>query len=38
VRDGDKVNRVQRVVSNPELVVEVRGGKIYGVRVQLATE
>jgi hypothetical protein len=36
VRSGQTVDRVQKVVSNPELVVEVRDGKLYGVRVQLS--
>lgn len=35
IRSGDKVDRIQGVVTNPALVVEVRDGKIYGVRVQL---
>jgi hypothetical protein len=35
VRSGDKVDRVQRVVRDPALLVEVRDGKIYGVKSQL---
>jgi hypothetical protein len=35
VRSGDKINRSQRVMTNPALVVEVRDGKIHGVRAQL---
>jgi hypothetical protein len=35
VRSGETVDRVQKVVSNPEIVVEVRDGKLYGLRVQL---
>ena len=35
VRSGTKIDRIQRVVTNPKLVVEVRDGKIYGLRAQL---
>jgi hypothetical protein len=35
VRSGNEVNRRQRVMTNPALVVEVRDGKIHGVRAQL---
>jgi hypothetical protein len=35
VRSGTKVDRVQRVVTNPELIVEVRDGKIYAVRARI---
>jgi hypothetical protein len=38
VRSGDKVERTQRVMTNPEVVVEVRDGKIDGVRVQLGMD
>jgi hypothetical protein len=35
IRSGDKVDRVQRVVVDPALLVEVRDGKIHGVKTQL---
>jgi hypothetical protein len=35
IRSGDRVNHSQRVMSNPALVVEVRDGKIHGLRAQL---
>jgi hypothetical protein len=38
VRSGDKVERTQRVMTNPDVVVEVRDGKIEGVRVQLGMD
>jgi len=31
----DESREQQRHVSNPELVVEVRGGKIYGIRSEV---
>jgi hypothetical protein len=36
IRSEGKVNHSQRVMSNPALVVEVRDGKIHGVRAQLS--
>ncbi len=38
VRSGDAVSRSQRVMTNPALVVEVRDGKIHGLRAQLFVE
>jgi hypothetical protein len=38
VRSGDKIERTQRVMTNPEIVVEVRDGKLDGVRVQLGMD
>ncbi len=35
IRSGDKVNRVQRLVTDAALLVEVRNGKIHGVKTQL---
>jgi hypothetical protein len=38
VRTGDKVSHGRRGVQNPTLVVEVRDGKIYGLRTQITVE
>jgi hypothetical protein len=38
VRSGEKVERTQRVMTNPDVVVEVRSGKIHGVRAELGTD
>jgi len=35
IRSGDKVDRVQRVVTDAALLIEVRNGKIHGVKTQL---
>jgi hypothetical protein len=35
VRSGDKVDPSQRVVTNPNLFVEVRDGKLYGIRARI---
>jgi len=38
VRSGDKVDDFRRVTYSPDIVVEVRDGKIVGVRPQLNTD
>jgi hypothetical protein len=35
VRTANGVDRIQRTMSNPDLIVEVRDGKIHGVRAEL---
>jgi hypothetical protein len=35
VQTPNGVERGQRQMTNPDVVVEVRGGKIYGVRAEL---
>lgn len=35
VREDGHVHRGQRVLKNPDLIVEVRDGKLYGVRAQI---
>jgi hypothetical protein len=36
IRSGDQVDRVQQMVTNPELIVEVREGKIYPLSARSA--
>jgi hypothetical protein len=36
VRAGDKVDRIQRMVVNPNVLVEVRDGRIYPIRAEPA--
>jgi hypothetical protein len=38
VRSGETVDRIQQMVTNPEVVVEVRDGKIHPLRAQSATK
>jgi hypothetical protein len=35
VRSGSQVDRIQRVVRDPDLVVEVRDGKLHGLELRL---
>jgi hypothetical protein len=38
VRSGGKVGRTQKVMTNPEVVVEVRDGKIYPIRARISLD
>lgn len=35
VRTANGVDRIQRTMSNPDLIVEVRDGKVHGIRAQM---